>query len=125
MALVAIGGFAGGTMRFFLSGLIANRFGETFPWGTLVVNVSGCVLIGLLAGMVRSVPGAGGEPWLSSLLITGLCGGYTTVSSFSLQTLNLAVDGESRLAVLNAVGSAFLCLAAVAAGWWAAMAMAA
>ncbi|GIL03366.1 MAG: putative fluoride ion transporter CrcB 2 [Alphaproteobacteria bacterium] len=119
-ALVMAGGFGGGVTRFFLSGVVANRFGETFPWGTLVVNVSGCLLIGLLAGLARSVGGVLAEEWFTHLLLTGFCGGYTTVSSFSVQTLYLALDGGNRLAVLNVAGSVVLCLAAVAIGFVAA-----
>jgi CrcB protein len=117
--LVMLGGFAGGTARFFVSGVVARSVGETFPWGTIVVNVTGSFLIGLLAGYGKAVGGVFAAAWFHSLLLTGFCGGYTTVSSFSLQTLNLGFDGENRLAALNVLASMALCIAAVALGFWA------
>ena len=123
MVLVLLGGFGGGTARFFLSGVIANRIGETFPWGTLFVNVTGALLIGLLAGLGRMDGGVFADPRFSSLFVPGFCGGYTTVSSFSLQTLNLALDGENRLAVLNVAISVVLCIIAVVIGFQAATAI--
>jgi CrcB protein len=116
--LVAAGGFCGGLARFLVSGLVASRIGEVFPWGTLVVNVSGALLIGLLAGLAdRGVLAA---PPAHALLVTGFCGGYTTVSSFALQSLALALDGERRAALANVLASTLLCVAAVGLGFWAA-----
>ena len=111
--LVAIGGGLGSVGRFWLSGLIANKFGETFPWGTLVINVTGSFAIGLFATLTapdgRWLVGPRGR----TFFMTGLCGGYTTFSSFSLQTLNLAQDEEWLYASGNAVFSVVLCLLAV------------
>ncbi|TGP21856.1 MULTISPECIES: fluoride efflux transporter CrcB [unclassified Mesorhizobium] len=116
-ALVLIGGFFGGICRFFLSGLVGRSVGETFPWGTLAVNVSGALAIGAFAGAARSVGGIFSAELVRDLIVVGLFGGYTTVSSFSLQTLNLALDGERRLAAFNAVASSALCVLAVALGF--------
>jgi CrcB protein len=99
---VAIGGAFGSVGRFWLSGLIANRFGGTFPWGTIIVNVTGCLVIGFF----NTLTGTEGR-WL------GICGGYTTFSSFSLQTLNLANDGEWLYAGANILFSVVLCLLGV------------
>lgn len=118
LLLVLVGGFGGGVSRFFVSGVIARRIGETFPWGTLMVNISGCLLIGALAGLARSTGGVFAQPWFSALFVTGFCGGYTTVSSFALQSLALGLDGESRLAFANVAISAASCVAAVACGFW-------
>jgi CrcB protein len=111
--LVAVGSAVGGVSRYWLSGVIANRFGQSFPWGTLVVNVTGCFLIGLFATLTstegRWLVGPSGR----NFFMTGICGGYTTFSSFSLQTLNLAQDEEWLYAAGNAVLSLVLCLAAV------------
>ncbi|PBC03113.1 fluoride efflux transporter CrcB [Mesorhizobium sp. WSM3860] len=123
-ALVLIGGFLGGISRFFLSGLVGRSVGETFPWGTLVVNVSGALAIGAFAGAARSVGGIFSAELVRDLIVVGLFGGYTTVSSFCLQTLNLALDGERRLAAFNIVASAALCVLAVAFGFWTVMRMA-
>ena len=113
---VALGGALGGALRFWVSGVVGRRFGEGFPWGTLVVNVSGSTLIGAIAGLVLS-PGtyAIGQPTVWALLIVGVLGSYTTVSSFSLQTLTLLRSGERGRAVANVVASVALCPAAAAA----------
>lgn len=118
-ALVLIGGFFGGISRFFLSGLVGRNAGETFPWGTLLVNVSGALAIGAFAGAARAHGGIFASDLFRDLIVVGLFGGYTTVSSFSLQTLNLALEGEQRLAAFNVVASAALCVLAVAFGFWA------
>ncbi|TGQ51821.1 fluoride efflux transporter CrcB [Mesorhizobium sp. M1C.F.Ca.ET.193.01.1.1] len=123
-ALVLIGGFLGGVSRFFLSGFVGRSVGETFPWGTLVVNVSGALAIGAFAGAARAAGGVFADELVHDLIVVGLFGGYTTVSSFCLQTLNLALDGERRLAVFNIVASSALCLLSVAFGFLAAVWMA-
>jgi fluoride exporter len=116
-ALVLLGGFFGGISRFFVSGFVGRRIGETFPWGTLVVNVSGALVIGTLAGLARSLGGIFAGEMFRDLAFVGFLGGYTTVSSFCLQTLNLALDGEGLRAAFNAIISAALCIAAVGAGF--------
>ena len=112
-AWVIIGSALGGMARYGVSGAIARRVGETFPWGTLTVNVSGSFVIGLFAALVAT----GGERMVGAFVMPGVCGGYTTFSSFSLQTLNLARDGEWPRALANIVASAALCLLAVWAGF--------
>ena len=111
--LVAAGGAIGSTLRYWLGGLIANWVGQTFPWGTLVINVTGSFVIGLFATLTGPdgrifVPGE----WRQFFII-GVCGGYTTFSSFSLQTLNLAQDGEALWAAANVILSVALCLLGV------------
>jgi fluoride exporter len=107
------GGGIGAGLRFALSNFIASRYGESFPLGTLIVNISGCFLIGLIAAL--SDPD--GKLFLSSttrqFLMIGIMGGYTTFSSFSLQTLNLARDGEWFSVGLNILLSVVLCLIGV------------
>ena len=87
--------------------------GETVPWGTLLVNITGSLIIGFFA----TLTGPDGRIFASSterqFVMIGLCGGYTTFSSFSLQTLNLANDGEWLQAGGNIIGSVVLCLLAV------------
>ena len=113
---VALGSVLGGTARFWLSGLVARRVGETFPWGTMVVNVSGAFLLGILAASAASHGiFAAVTPWQFAAI--GILGTYTTVSSFSLQTLALARDGEMLRAAGNIMLSLLLCLLAVAAGF--------
>jgi len=110
--LVIIGSALGGMARYGVSGAVARRIGETFPLGTLVVNVSGSFLVGIFAAVIAAGDGAA-----RSLLMTGICGGYTTFSSFSLQTLALARDGEWWRAGVNVIASFAFCLAAAAAGF--------
>lgn len=114
---VAIGGALGSVMRFWLSGLVATRYGETFPWGTLCVNVTGSFLIGFLAAFAMSEGRTQMSPGFRQLLMIGVCGGYTTFSSFSLQTLNLVRDREWLYAGGNIVLSMLLCLIAVWLGY--------
>jgi len=115
-AMVTVGAMAGTPARFFISGVVARRFGETIPWGTLVVNVSGCVIMGVVAAFAL-IHGwsAASDAWL--LVVTGFLGSYTTVSSFALQTRALVGDGEWRFALAYIVLSLALCLAAVAMGF--------
>ena len=114
---LVLGSVLGGVARYFISGLVARRVGETFPWGTLFINVSGSFLIGILGGMAQDDASlmASPDPWLFA--VTGFLGCYTTVSSFSLQTLSLARDGQSGRALIYTVISVILCLAAAAAGF--------
>ena len=114
---VGIGGALGSITRFWLSGLIAQRFGESFPVGTLVINITGSLVIGILAAMGMPEGRIYLQPGVREFLMIGLCGGYTTFSSFSLQTLNLANDGEWLYAGLNVIFSVVLCLIAVWLGF--------
>jgi CrcB protein len=113
------GGFLGGIARFFISGVIGRWIGQTFPWGTLIVNVTGAILIGAFAAIAAGHPeGVAGSELVRDFVVVGMLGGYTTVSSFSLQTLNLALDGEGVQATFNILGSASFCVAAVALGYY-------
>lgn len=114
--LVLLGGFFGGMGRFFVSGAVGRRIGETFPWGTLAVNITGAALIGLLAGLASTAGGLFASAYFRDFLMVGFCGGYTTVSSFTLQTLSLWQDAQPGRAALNVVMSIGFCLTAVAVG---------
>jgi CrcB protein len=113
---VALGGALGSVARFVLSTFIARRFGEGFPWGTVFVNVTGSFLIGVLAALSESGGKLAGAVTLQRFLVVGICGGYTTFSAFSMQTLDLARNGHAVAAGLNVLASVALCLAAVWAG---------
>lgn len=111
---VGLGGAIGSVGRFWISGLMARHYGETFPWGTLAVNVTGSLVIGLFATLTGPdgrwmVPG-----WFrTDFFMLGICGGFTTFSSFSLQTLNLLQTGQFLHALTNTLLSVCLCLGAV------------
>jgi CrcB protein len=110
---VALGGALGTVGRYFISGLVANAFGETFPWGTLIINITGSFIIGFF-GTLTAPEGrlmVGGMT--RQFVMVGVCGGYTTFSSFSLQTLNLMRDGEWVPASGNVLGSVVFCLIGV------------
>lgn len=114
---VGLGGALGSIARFWLSGLVAQRFGESFPFGTLMINITGSFVIGILAAMGMPEGRIYLQPGARAFLMIGLCGGYTTFSSFSLQTMNLANDGEWLYAGLNVILSVALCLLAVWLGY--------
>ena len=103
--LVAGGGAIGSVGRYALSSLVARGLDEVFPWGTLIVNVSGCFIIGLFAMMTGPDGRVLAPPEYRQFFMVGVCGGFTTFSSFSLQTLALARDGDMTKASLNVVGS--------------------
>ncbi len=110
---IALGGALGSVMRFWMSNAVAQRFGATLPWGTLFVNVTGSFLIGVLAGL--SAPGGrfAGADSFRQFFIVGICGGYTTFSAFSIQTLDLIRAGQLLHAGGNVLLSVTLCLIAV------------
>ena len=110
---IALGSALGGAGRYWCSGVIARQIGETFPWGTLVVNVVGSFLIGVLATLSDPDGRLLMSPTLRQFFMLGVFGGFTTFSSFSLQVLNLVRDGQWVPASLYILGSVSLCLLGV------------
>ncbi|HWA63379.1 MAG TPA: fluoride efflux transporter CrcB [Caulobacteraceae bacterium] len=110
---IAIGGALGSVARYGCSALVANWFGQAFPWGTLIVNVAGSFVIGFFAAMTGPDGRLLVSPDMRQFVMVGICGGYTTFSSFSLQTLTLAQDGAFVRAGANVVASVALCLVSV------------
>jgi CrcB protein len=117
---IAIGSALGGMARYWCAGIAANSIGETFPWGTLIINVVGSFVIGFFATMTGPDGRIMVTPELRQFVMVGLCGGYTTFSAFSLQTLNLVHGGEFLHAGMNIVYTVVLCLIAVWLGYVAA-----
>lgn len=116
---VALGGALGSVSRFWINGFVSAKVGATFPWGTLFINVAGSFVIGAL-GAVTSAEGrldSQSRQFATQFLMIGVCGGYTTFSSFSLQTLNLLREREYLYAGGNVLLSVLLCLIAVWLGW--------
>jgi len=111
--LIALGGAAGSLLRYLVGGAVQRMSASGFPVGTMVVNVSGCFIIGVL---VRQFLNMQLSPELRALLIVGFCGGFTTFSTFSAETLGLIEGGEYGRAAGYVVLSVTLCLAATLAG---------
>ncbi len=110
---IALGSALGGAGRYWCSGVIARHIGETFPWGTLTVNVVGSLLIGFLATVSEPDGRLLMSTTMRQFFMIGVFGGFTTFSSFSLQALNLVRDGQWVPASLYILGSVALCLVGV------------
>jgi CrcB protein len=117
ITLVFLGGAAGSMWRYWWVGLVTQHLGETFPFGTLAVNISGSILAGVFSGFLMHVANSSLASALQQLLVIGICGGFTTFSSFSLQTFILIVDRRWLLALSNIVFSTGLSFGSVALGW--------
>ena len=116
---VAVGSGLGGVARLACSDLAVRVTGHRFPWGTLLINIVGSLVIGYVAGFAgRAHPL--GDPTVAVFLMVGVCGGYTTFSAVSLQTLTLAQEGAWRRAAFYVVASVLLCVVATALGFSAA-----
>ncbi len=108
---IAVGSALGGMARYWFTGVAARAFGETFPWGTLMINILGSFVIGFFVAL--TAPGAGRyavDPNIRAFVTVGICGGFTTFSAFSLQTLVLMQEGEWLQAGGYILGSVALCL---------------
>ena len=112
---VGIGGFLGAIARYYLTLAATSRFGTTFPYGTLLVNVSGCLLVGFLGHLWLDRAACG--PTLRFLGGTGFLGAYTTLSTFGFETLQLVRQGALLEALANVAGNMVVGLAAVVAGF--------
>jgi CrcB protein len=112
---VALGAGVGGVSRYLLASAIQQRAGTSFPWGTLVVNVTGSLLLGFLIRYALATPSLSVE--MRALLTTGFCGGYTTFSTYSYETATLMEDGQYSRAGLYAAASVLLALVGTVAGF--------
>jgi len=108
--LVALGSACGGVLRHLLVLGMQRWVGDGFPWGTWVVNVLGCLAIGVVGARATTA-------WQRELLMVGVLGGFTTFSAFTWQTLGLWRDGRMLAAGCYVLGSVALCLCATAIGW--------
>jgi len=116
LAAIAAGGALGSVLRFTLSQGVHVLAGRGFPYGTLTVNILGCLLMGALFTLFVDRWSAS-MVWRAALLI-GVLGGFTTFSSFSIETFNLIEQGELLKATVNVIGSVMLCLTATGFGVW-------
>lgn len=110
---IALGGAIGSTARYWFNLWMTARFGEALPWGTIIINITGSFAIGLFAALTEPGGRLTVAPDVRTFFLVGICGGYTTFSSFSLQTLALFEAGEPARAGANVLGSVTLCLIAV------------
>jgi CrcB protein len=115
--LVALGSGLGGAARLFVSTVVGRTAGTEFPWGTLIVNVLGCLLVGALGALFEPASPLHVRQDLRVLLIVGVLGGFTTFSAFSLEALMLVQRGAPLAAAGYVVASVFLCLLAAAASY--------
>lgn len=120
LLLVAVGGGLGAAARFVVDGEIRARHGGGFPWGTFVVNVSGSFLIGVFSTLFFTLARHGVPTDVAYLvqisLLTGLCGGYTTFSTATVESVRLAQSGRMRLALANSLGTLLVTVIAAALG---------
>ncbi|MEJ2643601.1 MAG: fluoride efflux transporter CrcB [Gammaproteobacteria bacterium] len=114
LASIAAGGAVGALLRFWVSGHVYTLFGRAFPYGTLAVNVLGSLLMGVLSVLLLERMAVG--PGLRAFLLIGGLGAFTTFSTFSIETLNLLEAGHLGKAILNAVLSVIICVAAAGLG---------
>ena len=112
---IALAGLVGTLVRYWLAGFVARQYGETFPWGTLIVNLIGSFLAGALYHLAEERLLI--SPALRAIILIGLLGGFTTFSSYGLQTFTLLRDGQIGLATLNVAASNVLGLLMVWAGY--------
>jgi fluoride exporter len=110
---VAVGSALGGVVRHWCTGVAARLFGEAFPWGTIIVNLVGSFVIGVFATLTAHEGRFAASSDARAFVMAGLCGGYTTFSAFSLQSLELARAGAWAALGLNVGLSVALCLVAV------------
>jgi len=114
---VALGGALGSVARYWINDLVLLKTGSNFPWGILIINVTGSFLIGVFAAFTDPDGRLLASPGLRQFLMIGICGGYTTFSSFSLETLKQLQGGNWFYAGANIILSVVLCLVAVWLGY--------
>jgi CrcB protein len=112
--MIGIGGFIGSIGRYSLAQFVQNKFFEIFPYGTLVVNIIGCFVIGLIYAISEKTSL---QPEWRLFLATGICGGFTTFSAFSMETINMLRDGELFLGSIYVICSITFCLLATFLGF--------
>lgn len=114
LLLVMVGAAFGAPSRWILDRFVASRHKGDFPWGTIIINVSGSLLLGVILGATALT----GDPGLVALAGVGFCGGFTTFSTFSFETVRLLEDGDHRLALGNVSLTLAAGLVAAVAGWY-------
>jgi fluoride exporter len=114
---VGLGGALGSLARWWVAQAMLVAFGPEFPWGTVLANLSGCLLIGFVAGASGPDGRLIGSSFVREFVVVGICGGYTTFSSFSLQTVGMLQAGDLSRAAANVAVSLIGCIGATFAGY--------
>ena len=120
---VGLGGAIGSIARYWMGLAVARHLGEAFPWGTFFINIIGSFIIAFFGTLTVPQGLHTVSPEMRLFVMVGFCGGYTTFSSFSLQTVDLLRGGENLAALGYVVGSAVLCILAAAIGYYMAAAV--
>lgn len=116
LLIVGLGSFCGGALRYYISTLVKSAYGQDFPWGTLSVNLVGCLLIGLLLGLFSRCR-VQSSSW-SLLLTVGLCGGFTTFSTFANESFQMLQSGNTLNLIIYILLSVIVGIVLVALGYW-------
>jgi CrcB protein len=112
--IIGLGGFVGANARYWVSGWAADRFGATFPWGTLIINISGSCLLGIFLGWVSNHINV--DPRVRLLVATGFFGAYTTFSTYANESIAMLQAGNWIGGLWNVLGTNLLCLAGALVG---------
>lgn len=116
LLIVGLGSFCGGALRYYISTLMKSVCSQGFPWGTLSVNLAGCLLIGLFLGLFSRC-GVQSNSW-SLLLTVGFCGGFTTFSTFANESLQMLQSGNTLNLIIYILLSVIVGIVLVALGYW-------
>ena len=116
LLIVGTGSFIGGAMRYLLSTYIKNMYGQTFPWGTLVVNLLGCFVFGIICALFSKHNSA--DNTFCLLLTTGICGGFTTFSTFANESVQMIQNGNIGEFIGYMATSVIVGIALIALGYW-------
>ena len=116
LLIVGTGSFIGGAMRYLLSTYIKNMYGQTFPWGTLVVNLLGCFVFGIIFALFSKHNST--DYTFCLLLTTGICGGFTTFSTFANESVQMIQNGNIGEFIGYMATSVIVGIALIALGYW-------
>lgn len=116
LLLVGLGSFCGGALRYYISTLMKNLCNQGFPWGTLLVNLVGCLLIGIVFGLFSKM-GTQQSSWCL-ILTAGFCGGFTTFSAFANESVQMLQSGNTLNLIIYISTSVIVGIAMVALGYW-------